>query len=510
MRSGMVAVTCLVTLLAGPVALAQGYIPDDPAKIAALPHITRYRAFLPANKDLSADLPPPGDQGKQGSCVAWSLGYGVRSYYDHKRNQTPFSGPQSVFSPAYIYNQLTNTPGSCEDGLNMLDALKLMRDKGIATVAEFPYQLKSCSAKPSAAVMQSARAHAISDFQAVELRPDDLKGQIAQGNPVAVGLSVDIRALSYLKAGQIYSVNSSASHDGHAVAFVGYDDRRQAFKFLNSWGRDWADQGFGWISYTAFQQDAHVAAVISDGAALPPPAPAPPPSPTIADWKSDLETLAKSFSCARLSLAADGDAQILSGWVGKQQDKDALEQFSSRIAGQVRLVSQVALRPWPQCEAMLTLSDVVQDHGLKLAALDHDGADYDAGSRLVLRVTMPDFAGYLYVTYIEASGDAVPLYKPRGVVPQALAAGAVVTLGGGDDPRVFRIGPPFGQEMVVAVAAKSPLFTDAMAANVTEREYLSALRKTLEYKPDPDQPDRLVDGDVVALTTHAAPSAGPK
>jgi len=75
----------------------------------------------------------------------------------------------------------------------------------------------------------------------------------------------------------------------------------------------------------------------------------------------------------------------------------------------------------------------------------------------------PDFPSYLYVTYLPANGDAVLIYKPRGVVPSALPPGTTVDLGGGDDPRVFRIGgPPFGAEMVVAVATASPLFTDAI------------------------------------------------
>ena len=56
--------------------------------------------------------------------------------------------------------------------------------------------------------------------------------------------------------------------------------------------------------------------------------------------------------------------------------------------------------------------------------------------------------------------------------------------------------------MVIAVATASPLFTDAIPASATERDYLTALRKTLLYKPDPNQPDRLVDASALALTTR--------
>jgi hypothetical protein len=137
-----------------------------------------------------------------------------------------------------------------------------------------------------------------------------------------------------------------------------------------------------------------------------------------------------------------------------------------------------------------------------LSTVDHQGTNYAAGTKLIMAVKTPDFPSYLYVTYLPANGDAVLLYKPRGVVPQALPPRTIVNLGGGDDPRVFRVGPPFGAEMVIAVATASPLFTDGIPSSATERDYLTALRKTLLYKPDPSQPDRVVDGSALALTNH--------
>ena len=38
------------------------------------------------------------------------------------------------------------------------------------------------------------------------------------------------------------------------MALVGYDDARDAFRLLNSQGRDWGDNGYAWIGYAAWQQ----------------------------------------------------------------------------------------------------------------------------------------------------------------------------------------------------------------------------------------------------------------
>ena len=45
----------------------------------------------------------------------------------------------------------------------------------------------------------------------------------------------------------------SVAKDGrdHAVVLVGYDNARNAFKFINSWSNEWGEGGFGRIDYTA-------------------------------------------------------------------------------------------------------------------------------------------------------------------------------------------------------------------------------------------------------------------
>jgi len=39
----------------------------------------------------------------------------------------------------------------------------------------------------------------------------------------------------------------------HSVLLVGYDDTKNQFKFMNSWGADWGDDGFGYLPYNSFE-----------------------------------------------------------------------------------------------------------------------------------------------------------------------------------------------------------------------------------------------------------------
>jgi hypothetical protein len=487
-----------------------GYRPADPELPGTITHVPRFRAFLPAFKDLSESFPPPGNQGRQSSCVEWSVGYALRGYY-YRRAQSHPADAKMLFSPAYLFNQLVRSP-DCSGGSKLKDALELMKTEGIATLDDFPYDERSCVRKPTGDIKQHAATNTISGYRsfgrARDIKADDIKGSLLAGNPVAFGLNIDNKALSFLKRGQIYDQDGPADFSGHAMVVTGFDDRLQAFKVINSWSTRWAEDGFGWISYRAFSANVDAAYAMEDGKPVAPPAPSPVPSPSpVTDMATVLRTIdarSKNFACSRIAVKPGNPTEaVLRGWVGDQADLNTLNDILATIPSGLHITSEIRLRPWPQCETLITLSDGVQvDHGMAMITVDHQGPDYDAGTRLIMQVKMPDFPSYLYVTYLPASGDAVLLYKPRGIVPQALQAGAVVTLGGGDDPRVFRVGPPFGAEMVVAVATASPLFTDGIPASATERDYLTALRKTLLYKPDMSQPDRLADASFLALTTR--------
>jgi hypothetical protein len=41
---------------------------------------------------------------------------------------------------------------------------------------------------------------------------------------------------------------------GHAMCVIGYDDRKQAFQLMNSWGTDWGNNGVAWVRYADFKE----------------------------------------------------------------------------------------------------------------------------------------------------------------------------------------------------------------------------------------------------------------
>lgn len=141
-----------------------------------------------------------------------------------------------------------------------------MKRKGVPRLTDFPYDPKNCSRIPDASVVSEAASFKIVDWKTVnENNLDSIKGQIFSGTPVIFGLETS-ESFDNLHKGQIYNDLTAKRTGPHAMVLIGYSESKQAFKLINSWGNDWGDNGYGWITYKAFQKwviDAYVMEVAS-------------------------------------------------------------------------------------------------------------------------------------------------------------------------------------------------------------------------------------------------------
>jgi hypothetical protein len=127
-----------------------------------------------------------------------------------------------------------------------------------------------------------------------------------------------------------------------------------------------------------------------------------------------------------------------------------------------------------------------------------------AGDTLKITVRSPPQISYLYVAYIQADGSVVHLAQPKGVVPQPTLPNQTLVFGDGLEGRTkFTIAPPFGPEVIIVIASRSPLFDIELPLMQTEWDYLTALRRALIYKPSPDMPDREITASIKLLQTSA-------
>jgi hypothetical protein len=126
---------------------------------------------LPSKVDLSSTswFPPIGDQGQQGSCASFSIGYYFKSYQEakeHKWNLTdakwtggnddgnvslPYQS--KIMSPAFVYNLIN---GGVDEGSDFETPIRLVCNVGICSWQNMPYYWQDYQRWPTEAAWAEA------------------------------------------------------------------------------------------------------------------------------------------------------------------------------------------------------------------------------------------------------------------------------------------------------------------------------------------------------------------
>lgn len=220
-------------------------------------------------EDLSEFMPPVRSQGSQGSCTAWATAYYLKSYQEKIQYGYDYSTFDNVMSPAFVYNQ-SKELGGCNVGSCIENALYILKTKGTNTWADFPYDQNNCTLIPSTEQYQAANKNKISNYYSVIPIIEGgsysllniLKTFISEGTPIIIGMKTDknfTKAIPKTNTGTyIYKEhNPQQDHGNHAMLIVGYNDELNAFKVVNSWGSDWANNGYCYISYDFFRNNSN-------------------------------------------------------------------------------------------------------------------------------------------------------------------------------------------------------------------------------------------------------------
>ncbi len=409
-------------LLAATPQHGTGLITLTPEQYDAQPHAARARAAVLLSKvDLTPYMPPVGDQGYMGSCSAWAVSYGARSYFlAAQTGQKPATDDQ-ISSPAFVFNQTTSRPsqeGVLCGGASMVDALGVLVSEGSTSLSHNPYTQKTCVPAPTAQDKAMAGAWRVPGYETITAAnlhvADAYKEFLEKGYPVIVGVGINTSEWLNFHGSDVYTLgpNSLATggqHGGHAIVVVGYDDGMKArngdvgaFRIQNSWGLGWGDHGYMWISYKAFTtlvQEAYVlkgvappmsprddiaapaqmpvaipvASVTPAPAALPapsaPPAPiptpatvtpSPPPPPAnvpLPDLTADLSAITATFKTGEIKIVPQGDGTYRLNGYGCVDEVRYLRARTAKYGGRVFVTADEI--PWPACEIRGILKDAV-------------------------------------------------------------------------------------------------------------------------------------------------------
>jgi hypothetical protein len=221
----------------------------------------------PSTSGVSLAMPAVGNQGGEGSCVAFAVGYAARSaeqYYG--TNASSYNNSTNVFSPEFLYNQIKFS-SDCGSGTSMQTALDFIKLNGVSTFQTMPYSgTNGCSLLPTTAQITEALNYKIGGYSKIIYTDRTaIKSMVSQKHPVIITILAD-NSFVNAKTGFIWKTFSGSGMLAHCIAICGYDDAKVngdgttgAYKVMNSWGTGWGDAGYSWITYNFFETGGRIA-----------------------------------------------------------------------------------------------------------------------------------------------------------------------------------------------------------------------------------------------------------
>lgn len=173
------------------------------------------------------------DQGNRPTCLAVATTGG----HEYLRDRLPLS-------VEHLFWNALQRGGAEPDGASMNEIRDGVVIDGQCEESIWPYNRISATPKPTTI----APVFRLSSGQVFSASLDTLRSALNQGLGLVVGLNLN---LAFLRGNQPIDAAAAAEdlYGLHAVLAVGYDDAERLVTVKNSWGVDWADGGYGQVTY---------------------------------------------------------------------------------------------------------------------------------------------------------------------------------------------------------------------------------------------------------------------
>ena len=227
-----------------------------------------FGSALPSSYNLEKYVPPVLTQ-VGNSCVGYSAMYYAMSTMYNKKFE--YTGVEQKFiysfDPLFIYSQVKPDDNEC-GAVTMKSTLDYMINNGSKKLLMPPLEIPCNTAFDLE--MLSSISNFTDPFKINEVKVIDaydplltfisnIKQNIYRDSPVVIGMYLpDSFNRDHIKSDGVWSPIKGEPkpkpEDGHAMSVIGYDDNKNggSFRIVNSWGDDFGDNGYIWISYNDF------------------------------------------------------------------------------------------------------------------------------------------------------------------------------------------------------------------------------------------------------------------
>lgn len=139
---------------------------------------------------------------------------------------------------------------------SLRDTVKAMSKIGVCLEDSWKYDAKQVAMKPSAQCYKEAEGNKIKSYHRIDQSNDinQLRACLNAGSPFVFSFIVYPSFYQAPPSGVVpvptASEKAKNPHPpGHACVAVGYNDKSKTIRVLNSWGKNWGDNGFFYMPY---------------------------------------------------------------------------------------------------------------------------------------------------------------------------------------------------------------------------------------------------------------------
>lgn len=189
---------------------------------------------------------PIADQADLGSCGSFAAVYNMVGTAV-QNDKEPINLSQLFLY--YAYRERYGNINS-DDGVMIRDLLKTLLNVGVCREETWPYVLTNWNCQPSPKAYQEAAQYRIKTYHALYTSSDMIQCLAADyGFIGGIGCYESFESLETERTGIVRIPDPGEKLLGwHALDFgAGYNLHKGMIKFLNSYGKEWGDKGFGWI-----------------------------------------------------------------------------------------------------------------------------------------------------------------------------------------------------------------------------------------------------------------------
>ena len=262
----------LITLLTSVFSFSQGYEKMSQEELNKIPLYSKstfgFVEDLPSSYSLEKYIPAIGDQYDSGSCVAWAFSYyGMSIIYNSSYNITSEAGKKAnSFDPWFLYNQIGYLEDSpCDNGVGEIELLELSYRIGNKKMLFNPTGINCKTDWDNVKlreVVEYTKPYRFTDWEQIDPENSssisNIKNEIVKYNyPVMIGISNYGEGLNdNMGKDGVFKPNYIEDNDGHMMTIIGYNDSINggSFRVVNSWGEDWGDNGYMWMSYNDYRR----------------------------------------------------------------------------------------------------------------------------------------------------------------------------------------------------------------------------------------------------------------